>query len=478
MDMRNEDARPATPLWRNTADRLYLLNDVLLVGDIIAGTTIGYFSVGLYFRLAWHLTAIPPLGMMVWRELVLVSVITALVIRKSDYRPDSDPVDLAPVVASILGRALCAGVTLLSIGLVTGALHEVARLWILPWAALFLTWMMASRLLLLCYRRGLMACGALRQAIAIMGPPATTAGLANQLQAEADIIGVFDHCNGDVIDAVSASIVNLARSGAIGLVVLAVGPDEPAERISLIVDHLKAAPIPVAVRTDLAGLTAASHEIRTLAGVAMTLVADRPLNRRDLVTKSMMDKLGASILITLATPLFAAIALAILLETRGPVIFRQSRTGWCGRQFTIYKFRSMGHNPGEPAPSQTSRGDPRCTRIGRLLRRTSLDELPQLWNVLTGDMSLVGPRPHADFLHARECVDGCPLEEYAQRQRVKPGLTGWAQVHGFRGAADTPEKLRRRVELDLYYIENWSIWLDLQILARTPWVVLSAENAF
>ena len=188
--------------------------------------------------------------------------------------------------------------------------------------------------------------------------------------------------------------------------------------------------------------------------------------------------MGAVLLLVLALPLLAAIPLAILSETGGPVIFQQRRNGWCGQLFTVYKFRTMRDTFGQCVLYQTQRGDPRCTRVGAFLRRTSLDELPQLWNVLRGDMSLVGPRPHADFLHARERADFGHVADYTQRQRVKPGLTGWAQVHGLRGAADTPEKLKRRVEFDRYYIENWSVWLDLRILARTPWAVFCRENAF
>jgi lipopolysaccharide/colanic/teichoic acid biosynthesis glycosyltransferase len=144
----------------------------------------------------------------------------------------------------------------------------------------------------------------------------------------------------------------------------------------------------------------------------------------------------------------------------------------------VYKFRTMRYGPEVLLQCQTIRNDPRFTRVGAFLRRSSLDELPQLWNVVCGDMSLVGPRPHAEVFHMREPAAYAVVDEYAQRQRVKPGMTGWAQIHGLRGAMHTEEQLRRRIEFDLYYIDHWSIWLDIKILARTPCVVLAAENAY
>jgi exopolysaccharide biosynthesis polyprenyl glycosylphosphotransferase len=477
MHRRSAKLRSVGQLRRAAADRLCLLNDALLAADITAGTVIGYLSARLYFHVVCHLSHIPSIGMMLWRELVLVSVIASLVIRKADGEPQDDSIAFMPVLVSVVGSSLCAGTALLSVGVVTGASHDLARLWIFAWAVLFLGWMVVSRLGLLSYRRRLAGRGDMREAIALVGTPAATAALQQQLQAAANIFGIFEYCSGaDTITALS-DIVELARIGAISLVVLAIGADEPAGLTCQIVDHLKAAPVPVAIITDLAGL-GRSSQIRKVGGIAMTIVADRQLNRHGLLMKSLMDKIGAASLLVLVAPLLSAIALAILLETGGPVIFRQGRTGWYGRCFTVFKFRSMAHFVGSADPRQTMRGDPRCTRVGRLLRRTSLDELPQLWNVLRGDMSLVGPRPHADLLHACDMADAVPMADYIQRHRVKPGLTGWAQVHGYRGATDTPEKLRRRVELDLYYIEHWSIWLDLRILARTPMVVLSAENAF
>ena len=193
--------------------------------------------------------------------------------------------------------------------------------------------------------------------------------------------------------------------------------------------------------------------------------------------KAALDVLGAVTLLVLFSPMLAAICLAVMLDSPGPPIFCQTRIGWRGRDFTIYKFRTM-HAHAALACRQTERGDARCTRLGAFLRRTSLDEVPQLWNVIRGDMSLVGPRPHAEALHREGPDRGDLVPWYDRRHQVKPGLTGWAQIHGARGAVRTQAEMCRRVSFDLYYIEHWSIWLDLRILARTPVIVLLGENAF
>ncbi len=178
-------------------------------------------------------------------------------------------------------------------------------------------------------------------------------------------------------------------------------------------------------------------------------------------------------------PLMLLIALAVRLDSDGPALFRQTRQGWNNQDFQILKFRTMHwqFSQGEMR-EQTRRGDRRVTRLGRLLRASSLDELPQLINVLRGEMSLVGPRPHALTMRTQDRLGHQIVAEYAQRHRVKPGMTGWAQIHGLRGATQTAEQLRRRVELDLHYIDHWSLLLDLQILLRTPFSLLAGRHAF
>lgn len=184
-----------------------------------------------------------------------------------------------------------------------------------------------------------------------------------------------------------------------------------------------------------------------------------------LFLKNLEDRVLAALILLLASPLLLAVALAIKLDSRGPVFFRQERTGWTGEAFRIWKFRSMHvHQPEQGVIRQARCNDPRLTRVGAFIRRTSLDELPQLFNVLTGEMSLVGPRPHAlqhDTLYSQDIVD------YFARHNIKPGMTGLAQVRGFRGETKDIEQMIQRVDSDIEYINNWSLWLDFVILVRT-----------
>lgn len=198
------------------------------------------------------------------------------------------------------------------------------------------------------------------------------------------------------------------------------------------------------------------------------------------VAKFVQDRLLASILVVLCAPLFALIAIAIRLDSPGPVFFRQARRGLNNSVFSIFKFRTMYFNaPDAAGVGQATRNDARITRVGRFLRRTSLDELPQLLNVLQGDMSLVGPRPHPPGTKAEGILFEQAVANYMERYRVKPGITGWAQVNGWRGETETTRKLLVRVRYDIDYIEKWSVWFDLYILGITPLaLIFRSQNAY
>jgi putative colanic acid biosynthesis UDP-glucose lipid carrier transferase len=193
-----------------------------------------------------------------------------------------------------------------------------------------------------------------------------------------------------------------------------------------------------------------------------------------LSAKRLIDLLFAIVLLLISAPVMVLVSLAVALESRGPVLFCQKRTGQNGKTFPLFKFRSMRVVEKSADVRQAVAGDVRITRVGRIIRKLSLDELPQLFNVIAGQMSLVGPRPHA-IVHDE--YYGAALPGYAVRQLVKPGITGWAQVNGSRGPTPTVEDMRQRVELDVWYVANHSVALDLKILARTPLAVLSTRNA-
>lgn len=216
---------------------------------------------------------------------------------------------------------------------------------------------------------------------------------------------------------------------------------------------------------DIFSLRLINHSVREIAGIPVLTLSETPLTGMSLFLKNLEDRVLAALIVLCASPVLLAIAVAIKLDSPGPVFFRQERMGWTGESFRIWKFRSMHvHQPENGVVKQAQRNDPRLTRVGAFIRRTSLDELPQLFNVLTGQMSLVGPRPHAlqhDTLYSQDIVD------YFARHNIKPGMTGLAQVRGFRGETKGIEQMIQRVDSDIEYINNWSLWLDFVILVRT-----------
>ncbi|HKG00886.1 MAG TPA: undecaprenyl-phosphate glucose phosphotransferase, partial [Xanthobacteraceae bacterium] len=214
--------------------------------------------------------------------------------------------------------------------------------------------------------------------------------------------------------------------------------------------------------------------ISRLGQITSLQLTRQPLSPFEVLQKRALDLVVASGILVALVPLLLCVALLIRLDSRGPVFFLQRRYGFNQQPFRIIKFRTMTATDDGDAIVQATRADGRVTRVGRWLRRSSIDELPQLINVIKGDMSLVGPRPHA-LSHNREYEQKISL--YARRHNVKPGITGWAQVNGLRGETDTDDKMRRRVEHDLYYIDNWSLWLDVRILLLTALSRRSHRNA-
>ena len=275
-----------------------------------------------------------------------------------------------------------------------------------------------------------------------------------------------------------AALLSSIRSGEIDQVIVAL-PWSSEQRVQEIVQQLALTPVRIRLSPDLVGFAYLDKPQALLGGLPVLTLFDRPISGMDQGLKWIEDQLLAWSLVIALAPILVAIAIAIKLDSRGPVFFTQEREGFNDRRFRVYKFRSMSVDGCDSEDiRQATEADPRVTPVGGFLRRTSLDELPQLFNVISGDMSLVGPRPHAPSTKAGQRLFREVVSTYAARHRVKPGLTGWAQVNGWRGPTDTDEKLEKRLEHDLYYIDNWSVTFDLRILLRTLLVPIRGKNAF
>lgn len=349
-----------------------------------------------------------------------------------------------------------------------------SRLWFLYWAALGGGGLLGVRMMLDQVMRWLHHRGIGIHRIAVLGPQERVDQVSRRIQhgpwSGLQWIAVPTEINAGKFDALPAW---LHRNSITEVWLTWPMRDENLIRES--VRQLSANRINVRWIPDIFAFRLVRHGIAELAGAPMLELSVRPLSQASQLLKTCVDKLLAIFIIVLMAPLLLALAVGVKLSSPGPVIFRQLRHGWDGRPFEVWKFRSMYvHDPAQ-APLQTCRGDARVTPFGAFIRRTSLDELPQFLNVLQGRMSIVGPRPHA-LAHNAQYQDLIP--NYLQRHRVKPGITGWAQVNGLRGETDSIEKMRKRLDYDLYYIQNWSLWLDLSIIAQTCAIVLWHREAY
>jgi Undecaprenyl-phosphate glucose phosphotransferase len=274
------------------------------------------------------------------------------------------------------------------------------------------------------------------------------------------------------------TLLAFARQAEIDLLIVAI-PLTAEQRIRTILKKVEVLPLDVRLSDFNADQAFRRHGGHAAKGGLIEVIS-RPIRGGRLIGKRAIDVTGALAALVLLSPIMLLTALAIRLDSKGPILFRQPRHGYNHRPISVWKFRSMHASDCDPAARRiVTRGDPRVTRVGRFIRRWSIDELPQLINVLKGDLSLVGPRPHAlAAISSRQEAFEDIVENYAARHKVRPGITGWAQIHGWRGEIDDPEALRRRVEHDLYYIENWTVWLDLYVLAMTPLRLLDTRRAY
>lgn len=326
------------------------------------------------------------------------------------------------------------------------------------------------------YQLGMWAkSGRLARVVAIIDISGEGHSLARQVLhiggAEVRILGVFPAQTGESSGV--GELIRLSRAFRVDEVIVAYHHGDE-EALGSVVKALAIVPTNLHLYAGSPPANLPLQRAELLFAKPVVTVSRRPLGGWGRVGKRAEDLILTTLLLIGFLPVIVAVVVLIKLDSRGPVFFRQRRLGFNNNEFEVLKFRTMVHSPGtdERRVPQARRSDPRITRAGWVLRRTSFDELPQFWNVLRGDMSLVGPRPHAlpHNAYYAELIDG-----YLGRHRVQPGITGWAQVNGFRGETDTLEKMQRRVEFDQAYIENWSLWLDLKILVMT---FVAIKNAY
>ena len=369
--------------------------------------------------------------------------------------------------------------------------HELSRVWFVAWYASGIVLLLGSRVVSASLIRRWTRQGLLYRRAAIFGSGQITQKLLSDLETDMDadirITGIFDDRNDKRVDPVVGGyprigglqqLVSYARSSRLDMVIVAL-PITAEKRVVQVTRALAVLPAEVKLPARATELRFAKSTYSHVGNVAMIDLLHKPIADWGSVSKWIFDKTVGALALTLLAPLMLLIAAAIKLDSRGPVFFRQKRYGFNNELIEVFKFRSMYTDRCDANASKlVTKDDPRVTRVGRFIRKTSIDELPQLFNVLLGNLSLVGPRPHALQAKAAGDLYDSVVDGYFARHKVKPGITGWAQINGWRGETDTPEKIQKRVECDLYYIENWSLLLDAYILLKTPFALLKSENAY
>jgi Undecaprenyl-phosphate glucose phosphotransferase len=367
-----------------------------------------------------------------------------------------------------------------------------SRVWLLSFWAFGLVALLAFRTTLYTMVRRWMRDGRLTRRTAIVGGGAPgedlVEALAGQLDSDVHVVGVFDDRNDDRSPTSCGGLpklgtvddfVEFARRTRMDLVIFSL-PISAEKRILQMLKKLWVLPVDIRLSAHSNQLRFRPRSYSYIGSVPVLDLFDRPIADWDVVMKWLFDKIVGGLALLAALPIMAIVAIAIKLDSRGPVLFKQKRYGFNNDLIEVYKFRSMYVDQTDATASKlVTKDDPRVTPVGRFIRKTSLDELPQLFNVVfKGNLSLVGPRPHAVNAKAEARLYDEAVDGYFARHRVKPGVTGWAQINGWRGETDTQEKILKRVEYDLYYIENWSVLFDLYIVLMTPIALLKRENAY
>ena len=395
-----------------------------------------------------------------------------------------------------IGRVLAAWsivFTLIGVGIfLFKASDMVSRVWLVSWYGVGALMLVGFRLSLRALVQQWTQQGRLKRRTVIVGGGADAEGLVDAIRSSAgndiQLLGMFDDRDDTRSPEAVAGLTKLgkvsglldyARQTRVDLVIVSL-PLSAEKRVLDMLRQLWVLPVDIRLSAHASKLRFTSKAYSYVGDVPVFDMADRPISDWNLVFKWLFDKIVAVTALILLSPVMVATAIAIKLDSKGPVFFKQKRHGFNNELIDVYKFRSMRTDMTDASAAKlVTKDDPRVTRVGKFIRKTSIDELPQLFNVLRGELSVVGPRPHALQAKADDKLYYEAVEGYFARHKVKPGITGWAQINGWRGETDTVEKIMQRVNHDLYYIEKWSILLDLYILVMTPVSLLSkSENAY
>jgi putative colanic acid biosynthesis UDP-glucose lipid carrier transferase len=469
------EAAAGARAFSRSSNPVRLLVDAMMIADaavILVASTIAYL-------IRHGLTAVP-------LEVVAITLLSLIVTLNGLRLTRAYDRLLGPVTDQIFKAAKvwsCVFLVMLTMGFLTKTSVDYSRIWAATWFVFTLAGFAGVRAVGGAVIAGWRRRGRLVQTVAIVDMSGAGIELARKVQRTAArdtrLLGVFS-VGGEAPGkqgprrSTIDDLIELSRHFRVDEVIVAVGGRSEID-VNPVIRRLGLLPSNIRVCLEMPELAFPPTKAAMMFGQPVLTVRQSSCTGINKMIKRVEDVVLSSLLLLLLAPLFGVVASAIKLTSPGPVLFRQKRLGFNNNVIEILKFRSMTHRVQEAGTPQATRHDPRITRVGAFLRRTSIDELPQLWNVLTGDMSLVGPRPHA--LAHNDQYAGL-IDNYLSRHRVQPGITGWAQVNGFRGETDTLDKMQMRVEHDLAYIDSWSVLLDFRILFSTVFSNTTFKNAY
>ncbi|MDP3898215.1 MAG: undecaprenyl-phosphate glucose phosphotransferase [Mesorhizobium sp.] len=465
-----------SPIMVSGTMRLVEFGLLMLSGFLLFGYYVGFST-----HLAWHYPAI----------IVGASLTTVVLLEFTDcYQIGA----LRTPVANA-GRILLVWSGTFALMLLAGFFYkmtsEFSRVWFAGWFGTGLFLLMALRLVIARMIRRWARNGMMERRAVIVGGGKAAEVLIRSVEAQPHndirICGIFDDRDdkrspplvagypklGNV-----AELIEFARIARIDMLIVSL-PLTAESRVLSLLKKLWVLPVDIRLSAHSNQLRFRPRSYSYIGSVPMLDIFDKPINDWDSVAKRCFDIVFSLIGIVVLSPVMLLTAIAIKLDSKGPILFKQKRHGFNNEIIEVYKFRSMYADKADPTAKQAvTKGDPRVTRVGRFIRKASIDELPQFFNALFGSLSLVGPRPHAVAAQSHNLLYNEVVDGYFARHRVKPGVTGWAQINGWRGEMDTDEKIKMRTEYDLYYIENWSLLFDLKILLLTPIRLLDTEHAY